>query len=179
MPVYFGMYLLQQMTLAAIFSWWLAPLVSKRVKSNFSPDNVKQLLAQLQAQRRPGLSFRMRYTSALDRTAQPADRATAPELGSLQRSTRRSNPASEPGHAALSLNASQPASALRNVDARSASDRGTGWRSAHGDFRQGPARLRQLLGVCQLAPCRRQQSRHMVGRYKLVDGCEQNSAARS
>ncbi len=37
MPVYFGMYLLQQMTLAAIFSWWLAPLVSKRVKSNFSP----------------------------------------------------------------------------------------------------------------------------------------------
>ena len=26
MPVYFGMYLLQQMTLAAIFSWWLAPL---------------------------------------------------------------------------------------------------------------------------------------------------------
>ena len=35
MPVYFGMYLLQQMTLAAIFSWWLAPLVSKRVKSKF------------------------------------------------------------------------------------------------------------------------------------------------
>src|SRR5262245_31686463 len=35
-PVYFGMYLLQQMTLAAIFSWWLAPLVSKGVKSK--PD---------------------------------------------------------------------------------------------------------------------------------------------
>jgi hypothetical protein len=30
------MYLLQQMTLAAIFSWWLAPLVSKGVKSK--PD---------------------------------------------------------------------------------------------------------------------------------------------
>jgi hypothetical protein len=30
------MYLLQQMTLAAIFSWWLAPLVSKEVKSK--PD---------------------------------------------------------------------------------------------------------------------------------------------
>jgi hypothetical protein len=37
MPVYFGMYLLQQQTLAAIFSWWLAPLVSKGVKSDFSP----------------------------------------------------------------------------------------------------------------------------------------------
>ena len=35
-PVYFGMYLLQQMTLATIFSWWLAPLVSKGVKSK--PD---------------------------------------------------------------------------------------------------------------------------------------------
>ena len=35
-PVYFGMCLLQQMTLAAIFSWWLAPLVSKGVKSK--PD---------------------------------------------------------------------------------------------------------------------------------------------
>jgi hypothetical protein len=35
-PVYFGMYLLQQMTLAAIFSRWLAPLVSKGVKSK--PD---------------------------------------------------------------------------------------------------------------------------------------------
>ena len=33
MPVYFfGMYLLQQMTLAAMFSWCLAPLVSKEVK---------------------------------------------------------------------------------------------------------------------------------------------------
>jgi hypothetical protein len=30
------MYLLQQMMLAAIFSWWLAPLVSKGVKSK--PD---------------------------------------------------------------------------------------------------------------------------------------------
>jgi hypothetical protein len=28
-PVPFGMYLLQQMTLAAIFSWWLAPLVTR------------------------------------------------------------------------------------------------------------------------------------------------------
>ena len=39
MPVYFGMYLLQQMTLAAMFSWWLAPLVSKGVKlePEFSP----------------------------------------------------------------------------------------------------------------------------------------------
>jgi hypothetical protein len=39
MPVYFGMYLLQQMTLAAMFSWWLTPLVSKGVKleSEFSP----------------------------------------------------------------------------------------------------------------------------------------------
>jgi hypothetical protein len=38
MPVYFGMYLLQQMTLAAMFSWWLRPLVSKEVKlSEFSP----------------------------------------------------------------------------------------------------------------------------------------------
>ncbi len=32
MPVYFAMYLLPQMTLAAMFSWWLAPLVSKGVK---------------------------------------------------------------------------------------------------------------------------------------------------
>jgi hypothetical protein len=31
------MYLLQQQTLAAIFSWWLAPLVSKGEKSDFSP----------------------------------------------------------------------------------------------------------------------------------------------
>ena len=38
MPVYFGMYLLQQMTLAAMFSWWLRPLVSKGVNlSEFSP----------------------------------------------------------------------------------------------------------------------------------------------
>ena len=38
MPVYFGMYLLQQMTPAAMFSWWLMPLVSEGVKlSEFSP----------------------------------------------------------------------------------------------------------------------------------------------
>ena len=38
MPVYFGMCLLQQMTLAAMFSWWLRPLVSKGVNlSEFSP----------------------------------------------------------------------------------------------------------------------------------------------
>ena len=40
MPVCtFAMYLLQQMTLAAMFSWWLAPLVSKGVKlePEFSP----------------------------------------------------------------------------------------------------------------------------------------------
>ena len=29
---YFGMQLLEQMTLAAMFSWWLAPLISKGVK---------------------------------------------------------------------------------------------------------------------------------------------------
>jgi hypothetical protein len=33
MPIYFGWFLLQQMTLAAMYSWWLAPLVSKRVRS--------------------------------------------------------------------------------------------------------------------------------------------------
>ena len=39
MPVvYFGMCLLQQMTLAAMFSWWLGPLVSKGMNpSEFSP----------------------------------------------------------------------------------------------------------------------------------------------
>ena len=40
MPVYFGMYLLQQMTLAAMFSWWLTPLVSMGVRSDFSPPLV-------------------------------------------------------------------------------------------------------------------------------------------
>ena len=33
MPIYFGWFLLQQMTLAAMYSWWLAPLVSKGVRS--------------------------------------------------------------------------------------------------------------------------------------------------
>ena len=38
MPVYFGIYLLQQMTLAAMFSWWFMPLVSAGMKpSEFSP----------------------------------------------------------------------------------------------------------------------------------------------
>lgn len=38
MPVvYIGMYLLQQMTIALMSSWWLAPLVSKEVKGQSSP----------------------------------------------------------------------------------------------------------------------------------------------
>src|SRR6185312_1347577 len=44
----------------------LQSFYDERLKT--APDNVKQLLARLQAQRRPGLSFRMGYTSALDRT---------------------------------------------------------------------------------------------------------------
>ena len=37
MPIYFGWFLLQQMTLAAVYSWWLAPLVSKGVRSEILP----------------------------------------------------------------------------------------------------------------------------------------------
>ena len=37
MPAYFGVYLLQQMTLAAMFTWWFAPLVSKGVRSEILP----------------------------------------------------------------------------------------------------------------------------------------------
>ena len=36
MPMYFGWYLLQQMTLAAMYSWWLMPLVSKGVRFEIS-----------------------------------------------------------------------------------------------------------------------------------------------
>ena len=37
MPIYFGWFLLQQMTLAAMYSWWLMPLVSKGVRFEISP----------------------------------------------------------------------------------------------------------------------------------------------
>ena len=37
MPMYFGWFLLQQMTLAAMYSWWLMPLVSKGVRFEISP----------------------------------------------------------------------------------------------------------------------------------------------
>jgi hypothetical protein len=37
MPTYFAIYMLQQMTLAAFYTWWFTPLVSKEISQEISP----------------------------------------------------------------------------------------------------------------------------------------------